>query len=351
MDEKAIKIAAIGMIILTVLSMLLMPKMPEIRTRAEEWRENQVAEAEQAVDQIEMTQLEMENIKRADEAAKGQIRLRLPEEVEGEDIKVTNNYVLQTINIEIPNTDGTYFDSFPIAGSSNHINHLSYAINDGDGLIAIEMDKVYELETSFDEDYYYFDFLSPHEVYDKVVVIDAGHGGRTPGATRQGIKEKNLNLNIVLQLKEIFDSSEENIGVYYTRLDDSNPTFDQRVQLANKSEADLFISVHNNSLVKSTRTKGTQVMYSESDTKELGSMQIAQLLLDEITKELGSVDKGLVEGDDIYIIRTSEVPVALIEVGFMTNKEELELLNTEEYQRQTAEAIYQSVLKAFEMGY
>ena len=351
MDEKAIKIAAIGMVILTVLCTILMPQMPVIRTRAEEWRENQVAEAEQAADQIEMTELEMKNTGSTSETAQSQIRLRLPEGIEGEQIEVTNNYLLQTFTIEIPNTDGSYFDSYPIAGSSNHINNLSYAMEDGDGLIAIEMDKVYELKMSYDEDYYYFDFLTPHEVYDKVVVIDAGHGGRTPGATRQGIKEKKLNLDIVLQLKEIFDNSDENIGVYYTRLDDSNPTFDQRVQLANKSDADLFISVHNNSLVKSTKTKGTQVMYSESDTEELGSKKLAGILLEEITKELDSVNKGLVKGDDIYIIRTSEVPVALVEVGFMTNKEELELLNSEEYQKQTAEAIYQSVIKAFELGY
>lgn len=351
MDEKAIKIAAIGMVILTVLCTILMSQMPVIRTRAEEWRENQVAEAEQAAVQIEMTELEMKNTGSTSETAQSQIRLRLPEGIEGEQIEVTNNYLLQTFTIEIPNTDGSYFDSYPIAGSSNHINNLSYAMEDGDGLIAIEMDKVYELKMSYDENYYYFDFLTPHEVYDKVVVIDAGHGGRTPGATRQGIKEKNLNLDIVLQLKEIFDNSDENIGVYYTRLDDSNPTFDQRVQLANKSDADLFISVHNNSLVKSTKTKGTQVMYSESDTEELGSKKFADILLEEITKELDSVNKGLVKGDDIYIIRTSEVPVALVEVGFMTNKEELELLNSEEYQKQTAEAIYQSVIKAFELGY
>ena len=79
------------------------------------------------------------------------------------------------------------------------------------------------------------------------MVVDAGHGGRAPGATKQGINEKDIDLGIVLQLKAIFDNSDENIGVYYTRTDDSNPTFDQRVQLANKSQADLSISIHNNS--------------------------------------------------------------------------------------------------------
>ena len=209
------------------------------------------------------------------------------------------------------------------------------------------------LDMDYDETYYYFDFLTPHEVYDKVVVIDAGHGGRAPGATKQGIKEKDIDLGIVLQLKKIFDKSDENIGVYYTRTDDSNPTFDQRVQLANKSQADLFISIHNNS-TKSGRmsyTHGTQVMYSESDTRNLGSRAFAELCLKYVTDALGSRDKGLVEGDEIYIIRTSEVPVALIEVGFMTNQEELDLLNSDDYQKKAAEGIFKAVLDAFEKGF
>ena len=75
----------------------------------------------------------------------------------------------------------------------------------------------------------------------------------------------------MLKLKEIFDNSDQNIGVYYTRTDDSNPTFDQRVQLANKSDADLFISIHNNS-TRSGRmsgTSGTQVMYDETSRRSV----------------------------------------------------------------------------------
>jgi N-acetylmuramoyl-L-alanine amidase len=70
-----------------------------------------------------------------------------------------------------------------------------------------------------------------------------------------------------------------------------------------------------------------------------------------VTEALESRDKGLVEGDEIYIIRTSEVPVALIEVGFMTNQEELNLLNSTDYQKKAAEGVYDAVLDAFAKGY
>ena len=220
-------------------------------------------------------------------------------------------------------------------------------------MIEIVMDRVYELKTEYDNAYYYFDFLTPQEVYDKVVVIDAGHGGRAPGANKQGVNEKEIDLDIVLQLKKILDEDDHNIGVYYTRTDDSNPTFDQRVQLANKSDADLFISVHNNSTNsgRMSSAHGTAVMYNESDASELGSKRFAQICLEEVTGQLNSRNRGLVEGDSIYIIRTSEVPVALIEVGFMTNQEELDLLRSEDYQKEAALGIYHAILRAIEEGY
>ena len=223
------------------------------------------------------------------------------------------------------------------------------------GVIEISLDSVVELQKTSDEHYIYMDFLTPHEVYDKVVVIDAGHGGNAPGATKQGINEKDIDLAIVLKVKELFDEAgDESVGVYYTRTDDSNPSLEQRVDMANKAGADLFISVHNNS-TKSGRMSsinGTAVMYDEEKaSEENGSMQLAQICLEEMTAALGSTSKGIVKGHEIYIIRTAEMPVALIEVGFMTNQDELNRLNDEAYQKEAAQAIYNAIYRAFQEGY
>lgn len=349
MEEKAIKFSAVSLALLAGVVCLLLPYLPKLRMIDEEMREEWLAWEEYADGLVEMQNLALGAGSSAD-AAKGQLSIRLPEGVEGSYVEVTNDYVTQTIRVEIPQTDAAYFDNYPIAGSSSYIDMMSYTWESGKGVVEIVTDRVYEIDTTYDDNYYYFNFFTPHEIYDKVVVIDAGHGGRAPGATKQGVMEKEIDLAIVLQLKAIFEASDKNIGVYYTRTDDSNPTFDQRVQLANKSDADLFISIHNNSLGsgRMTSTKGTQVMYAESLEE---SMTFAQICLEEVTEALDSRNKGLVEGESIYIIRNSEVPVALIEVGFMTNQEELDLLKTEEYQKQAAEGIYAAILRAFAEGY
>lgn len=354
MEENALKAAAIVSMLLAAGLFLLFPMFPKLHTREVEAREARIAEeefaAKQTMAKAKMQDLEIREEISAGNESGGQLSLRLPKGVDGSRIQITNDYVTQTVRVEIPETDAAYFASYPIAGSSNHIDDMFYRQEGTTGIIELAMDKVYELDTEYDEEHYFFNFLTPREVYDKVVVIDAGHGGRAPGATKKGVKEKDIDLAIVLQLKQIFEKNGENIGVYYTRTTDDNPTFDQRVQLANKADANLFISIHNNSMAsgRMSATSGTQVMYDELSES---SKQLAQICLDEMTAELGSRDRGLVKGNSIYIIRTSEVPVALIEVGFMTNEEELALLKTEEYQRTAAQGVYRAIHKAFEEGY
>ena len=229
-----------------------------------------------------------------------QLKIALPEGISKADVEIENDYVTQTIYIKFAGGVDDYFD-----------------------------------------------------IYDKVIVVDAGHGSHAAGAVKLGISEKSLNLAIVQQLKKLFDEDKRRIRVYYTRTSDTNPTLDQRVQLANKANADLFISVHNNSDATGnfTKVKGTQVMYSESDDAKLSSKKLAEICLKNVVDTTGSENRGLLKGDSIYIIRTSEVPVALIEVGFMTNYKELDLLNSTSYQKKAAEGIYNAINEAFQEGY
>ena len=216
MEDKILKFATAVVVVLTVAVCIGLPFFPQIHTWAVESREERLAEQEYAENQTEMKDLEIVAADTSEQVHGGQLQLKLPEGINGSDIQFTNDYVTQTIKISIPGTDRSYFENGPITGSSNHIATLSYSSKGEDGVIEIVMDHVYELKTEYDSAYYYFDFLTPQEVYDKVVVIDAGHGGRAPGANKQGVNEKEIDLDIVLQLKKILDEDDHNIGVYYT---------------------------------------------------------------------------------------------------------------------------------------
>lgn len=336
---------------------------PQLRIQSEKillgMKENKTKSQAESLGMTGLEILEYNNSQMKQEKGKtsfpGQLRLQLPLGVTGDVIEVTTDYVTQTIDIVIPYADEDYLFDYPMLGKSDNISSLTYESRNSCGTVEIETDKVFEVKSSYDEDYFYVDFLKPKEIYDKIVVVDAGHGGNTPGATKQGIYEKDIDLAIAMKVKEIFDTSEDkSIGVYYTRTEDTNPSFENRVGLANNSDADLFVSIHNNSTPsgRMSNINGTQVMYDEAKAEqEMGSKGFAQICLEEVITAIGSSNKGLVEGNEIYIIRTSEVPVALIEVGFMTNQTELNNLKSEEYQGRVAQGIYNAIMRAFNEGY
>jgi N-acetylmuramoyl-L-alanine amidase len=261
--------------------------------------------------------------------------------------------VTRTIDITIPGAGEDYLVRYPMIGKSDNIENLQYQSEAGNGVLELTMEHVYELTLDWDDQYLYIDFVPPRDIYDKIVVIDAGHGADMPGATIDGVEEKTIDLAIVTQLKELFDQAgDETLGVYYTRLDDSNPDFVYRSGLGNDLEANLFVSIHNNSYTASADVSGTAALYDEKkETSGNSSKHLANILLEQTCSILGSRNRGLMTGNDIYIIRTSEVPVALVEVGFMTNPAELKKLTSTSYQKDCAQGIYNGIIQALEEGY
>ncbi len=281
-------------------------------------------------------------------ALKHQMQLELPKGVKGKDVEVVPHHVDKQIEIVIPGADENYIYDYQLIGDSDAIQNLDYSSADGNGAIMLTMDHVVEVDSSFDKDFVYLDFFAPKEVYKRIVVVDAGHGGDMPGAVSGEHYEKNITLAIVQQIKALFDSDgDESIGVYYTRLDDTNPELASRVALANDVEADLFVSVHINSTRAGTDVEGVEVMYDEmAEDTAFDTKDFAQICLDESEKALGAKRRSLVPGHKIYIIRNSNAPAALIEVGFITNPNELAKMLTEDYQKKAAQGVYQAVKKS-----
>ena len=280
------------------------------------------------------------------------LNIELPEGIKESDVEIVNDYVNRTVYVRFAKAVDNYSEQYRVQGSSNHIANLSYYKEGEEGVLELNLDKVCEHFYSYKDGFLCLEFKDLYEVYEYVVVVDAGHGGKMPGAVKKNIIEKNLNLDIVLKLKEIVDKSDnDKLKVLYTRLEDVNPSYAERVGLANKLDADLFISVHNNasSSGKFNSENGTMVLYSPNEEGDV-SKRLAQICLNNVTASAGSKNMGLVKADDIYIVRESKVPVALIEVGFMTNTAELDKLCTASYQYKVAQGIYNAILEACEEG-
>lgn len=277
-----------------------------------------------------------------------QMQLELPSGADASNVEVVHDLIERRIDIRIPGADKNYIYDYMVLGESGDMESLDYFSEGDSGTVALTMDKVVEADYSFDENYLYLDFLSPAEMHDRIIVVDAGHGGGAPGAVSGTHYEKNITLAIVQQLKKLFDEADDpQIGVYYTRLDDTNPSLSDRVGLANELNADLFVSVHINSLKGNPGVEGVEVMYDElAPDTAFDTKDFAQICLDEQVSALGAKKRRLIDGNKIYIIRNSIAPAALIEVGFMNNPNELARLTDPGYQKKSAQGIYRALQKS-----
>lgn len=183
----------------------------------------------------------------------------------------------------------------------------------------------------------------------KVFVLDAGHGKEDSGTSYGNIYEKDINLKIVLELeKELGSLGAEIILTREGDYDLSRPNatyrkksdFDNRIKIINESNADMYLSIHLNYLSDS-KYFGPQVFYEEND----------KILAETIQKNMNIELKGEREIKKIpshtYMYNKLTISGVLIECGFLSNPNERELLQTEEYQRMVAKSIVKGILEYF----
>ncbi|WP_313134115.1 N-acetylmuramoyl-L-alanine amidase family protein [Anaerocolumna sp.] len=230
--------------------------------------------------------------------------------------------------------------------------HVDYTKSESTGfytaVIYITLDNIYANLVYQDEENIYIDLKRPKDVYNKIVVVDAGHGGTDPGTYSQGEEhyEKEINLSIVLYLQELLDK--EDIKVYYTRTSDKTVYLNPRVFFANDVEADFFISVHCNGS-ESSEPSGGEVLYNDITMDNgFSSKQLAEICLEELTNVTHKINRGLVKEEDVVIVKKAKMPMALLEVGFMSNPGEMEFLLQESNRRDIAKGIHKAIMKAYE---
>lgn len=146
-------------------------------------------------------------------------------------------------------------------------------------------------------------------------VLDAGHGGIDPGAVGiNGRKESDIVLEAVYEAKRLLERNGE--IVLLTRTCDINLTDKERVDIANKLNADYFISIHMNSFVDNSMTGSEVFIFEKNDINE----ELARFLRDELVSNLKSNDRGIKESS-FTILRETTMPAILVKADFITNEE------------------------------
>ena len=220
----------------------------------------------------------------------------------------------------------------------------------------------------------------------KTIVIDAGHGGRDHGCSGKGSKEKDIALNVALLLGQSVEYNFPNIKVIYTRKKDVFIPLHKRADIANRNHADLFISIHCNSIPNASYVKGSETyvlgLHRAEDNLEVAkrenasillednykahydgydpnsaeghiilsmfqnafleqSIRFAQLVEQQIHTQAGRKSRGVKQAG-FLVLRETTMPSVLIETGYLTNSNDNAFLLTDQGQRQIAFSIYKA---------
>ncbi|WP_375468170.1 N-acetylmuramoyl-L-alanine amidase [uncultured Nostoc sp.] len=172
-----------------------------------------------------------------------------------------------------------------------------------------------------------------------VVIIDPGHGGKDSGALGiGGAREKDVILPIGKRLAEILQQN--GVQVIMTRDSDYFVTLPGRVLLAERANADVFVSIHANSAGASRPdVNGLEVYYYDS------GLGLARIVRSSILQSIGTIKDRGVRRARFYVLRKSSMPSILVETGYMTGREDMARLRTSAYQNKMAEAIARGVLQ------
>ncbi|MBE0679283.1 MAG: N-acetylmuramoyl-L-alanine amidase, partial [Bacteroidales bacterium] len=218
-----------------------------------------------------------------------------------------------------------------------------------------------------------------------VVVIDAGHGGKDPGAVGAISKEKDINLAVALKAGKYISDNLRDVKVIYTRIDDTFPGLAERAEVANRHKADVFISIHSNAISDKRFTgaetyvlgqtmddanlqvamKENSVITFEKDykTKYEGfdpnsaesyiifslmqntylkqSTEFATMIQNQFRDRVGRKDRGVRQAGFVVLWRTT-MPSVLVELGFISNPDEEKYLNSSQGQDYLASAIFRA---------
>ena len=194
-------------------------------------------------------------------------------------------------------------------------------------------------------------------VSNKVIVLDAGHGKPDEGAqSSNGTTEAETNLKITLKVQSLLEQSGATVVLNRS---DENAIYDldkttlkqkkisdihNRVKIGNESSADIFVSIHLNK-ISQQQYYGWQCFYKQNDEKSTAlAKSLQENLNDSIQKENKRVSMKL---DNVYIIKHVEIPISIVECGFLSNPEEETQLLSDDYQNRLAWGIYNGIMDYF----
>ena len=295
----------------------------------------------------ENLQTQYQLLLKSETSGRNQIVIPLEDTIMAEDVQVQNHYIDNELWIGIQGATTDFYSKEYVTGNLENVSYGGYDVVEDVLWIKLAMKDTFEFESTMNNGKLTIKAEKPSDVYDKIIVIDAGHGGEDKGHIAGRNNEKDVTLDILLLLQEKFKDSE--IKVYFTRTDDAQVDNEKRIQLANSVDADMLISLHTSYSDDVTMYGVTTIYNGDYFIQNFGSVQLADKLEQAVAIYTGANANGLIEAtEEDFLVKEAKIPAAQINIGYLSNEAEKALLTEEEYQKLIAEGIYQAILEIYE---
>ena len=259
-------------------------------------------------------------------------------------VKFEDHYLDGYFDVTLPGDyESDYgYGTYDVKGTV--VENIEVSTKGGNTTFRFKQNRISAYEVTDEGDSYAIRVKNPKEVYDKVLLLDAGHGGKDPGTSGNGMQEKNLNLTIAQKIAQKLQGS--GIKVYMTRDSDVYPENSTRAKTANDI-ADLMVSIHMNSGPETAN--GTETLYqvhANDNGARLTSKQLAEILQGKVVSATGNTNRGAKLWTDVLILNRTTVPSVIVEVIFITNTGDALKISNPAYQDQVAQAIADGIQEA-----
>lgn len=174
----------------------------------------------------------------------------------------------------------------------------------------------------------------------QLIFLDAGHGGKDPGAVGLRAKEKDIALAVAMQLGQALTA--RGFAICYSRTTDVRLLVGERARMANKAKAAAFVSIHCNAAANKTATGTETFAYSKASK----GYQLAQTIQRNMVKTVQLPNRG-VKTANFAVLRETAMPAALVELGFLSNPIEEKFLLDSQWQQYAAAAIAEGIVQYF----
>ena len=174
-----------------------------------------------------------------------------------------------------------------------------------------------------------------------VLMLDAGHGGNDVGTGSEEYYEKDINLDIVKQMKALLEYC--GVTVILTRAGDETESLDERCTMANESGADWFVSIHCNYCEEDASVAGLECYYWADSAPGLS---FAERLVGAV-QESGAIKIRGTKTEDFHVLRETKIPAVLVETGYISNEEEREKLMDSAYQNDLSVYLTKGIIEGY----